>query len=218
MADLEVEVKGLDEVKKSLGDILSPSVLKSLNRSIGITVRERTADHIAKASVTRHKSADRLGAMHSGFLEFAPARGQLRGGTDYKPQGDNNEGAPFTEVQNITSDGVSVVIGNTPGLRRAFQSLTITPKKAKALTIPIDKISYGRRVSMLKAQGHQIFRPRGTNILAESEGKGKSAKLRPLYALVKKTVIPQDRGLLPSDNDIQEWSADTVEAFLEAMI
>lgn len=219
MYDLEINTEGLERTRSELGALLTPSAMLRLNREIGINVRERTSDHIARASVTRHKVADRLGAKHTKFLEFAPARGQLRGGSKFDAP---NGKQPFTEVRDISEDGVSVVIGNTPGLRRAFGAITIKPRKAKALTIPLHKVAYAKRVADLRSEGHEIFRPKGTNILAEevSKGRGKRKKteFRPLYALVKSTTLPQDRGLLPSDANIKTWTRDTTEQFMDAML
>lgn len=214
MNDWEIKVDGLERTREELGALLSPSAMRSLNREIGINVRERTADHLAKASVSRHTVADRLGARHTKFLEFAPARGQLRGGSAYK----GKDAHPFTEVRDIRDDGVTVVIGDTPGLRRAFGALVITPRNKRALTIPLHKVSYAKRVADLREEGHNIFRPKGTNILADTTGKGKRAKLRPLYALVKRTTLRQDRGLLPKEGEIRRWAMDSTEQFIDTLL
>lgn len=220
MYDMEIATLGLVRLQQKLGTYISQPAMLQLNREIGINVRERTADHLARASVSRHKVADRLGARHTKFLEFAPARGQLRGGSGYNPT--YGQAAPYTEVRDIAKDGVSVVIGNTPGLSRAFRPLTITPKNAKALTIPLHKISYAKRVADLRNEGHEIFRPKGTNILAEEvsvgRGKKKRTELRPLYALIKRVTLPQDSGLLPTPNEINDWAYDTVENYIDALL
>lgn len=209
MNDMEIKVGGINELRSELGALLGNERMRRMNREVGINVRERVADHLARASVTRHKVADRLGARHTKFLEFAPARGQLKGESAYTGQK-----KPYTEVDNIQNDGVEVVIGNTPGLRRAFAPITIQPVKANALTIPLHKVSYAKRVADLRIEGIKVFRPKGTNILADTQGKGKRAKIRPLYALVKRTTLPQDAGLLPKDSEIAEWAKDSIEAFI----
>ena len=210
---ITIEVKGVDEVVKKLGDLLSPSQLTRLNREIGINVRERTADHIGRASVSRHKTADRLGAMHTGFLEFAPARGELRGGSNYKGTGDK----PYTEVQNISQGGVSVVIANTPSLVRAFGPVTITPKRAKALTIPISKEAYGRSARDFPRKLACITTRKGHALLVEKNSESDSS-MRAHYRLVSKTTLPQDSGLLPVSTDIEEWAEDTIEVVLESCL
>lgn len=197
---------------EGLERIFDARAMTKMNRDIGINVREHIADHIGRASVSRHKCADRLGAPHSKFLEFAPAKGQLRGGSAYRPT--DGRPTPFTEVRDITDTGSTVVIGNTPGLRRAFGPLTIRPKKAKALTIPIDREAYAKSardfrnlVCITSRKGHGLL------VRREDTGRG---HFRPLYLLVGKSVIPQDRGLLPTRAAMQSWAEDAAEAFVEA--
>lgn len=205
MTELTIDLKGVSEALNGINDVVGDDFRKKMMRRIAIRVREGVSDHISRASVSRHKCADRLGAPHSKFLEFASARGQLRTESSYV-----SPNKPYIEAKDITDDSAIIEIGNTPGLRRAFGALRITPKKANALTIPIDKIAYARRVSELKNEGVNIFRPKNTNILATTEG-GSKKKLRPLYALVKSVTIPQDKGLLPKKQEIQDWALETAE-------
>ena len=172
-----------------------------LNKHVGSVVLELVKDHLDKMALTRHKTADRLGAAHSEFYEYASGRvaGSPRGQT--------------TELENVTEKGSVISIKNTPGLSRAYHDLVITPKRASALTIPVDGIAYNKRVKDLRNDGHDIFRPRGTNILAEKRGEGKEARLRPLYVLVRKAVVPKDEGLLPTDKELREWTTDAAEEF-----
>lgn len=209
--NLTVENESLKILRESLGAMFGPKMKKDLNREIGINVREHVADHLARASVDRHKTADRLGAKHTGFLEFANTRG-MRGGSNFKGDGPK----PFTKVEGVTEEGVSVVIGNTPGLRRAFGPLTITPKRAKALTIPIDKDSYGVRARDFPRKLFCITSRKGHGLLVEEQSgrKSKKQRLRPKYLLVKKSVLKHDPNLLPNNTEIQEWSSDSIESFL----
>lgn len=217
MADgIDIRVEGIGIVKYELGDLFNGNMQKSLNRHIGINVRERVADHLARASVTRHKSADRLGAVHSKFLEFAPARGQLRGGSKYN----GPEDPPYTEVQNIKETGVDVVIGNTPGLKRAFGPLTIRPKRVKNLTIPLDRDSYNVSARDFPRELALIKSRRGSVLLVEEQTgkKAKKQRLRPKYLLVKKSVLKHDPDLLPNNNEITEWAEESTEAYLESLL
>lgn len=172
-----------------------------LNKHVGNVVLELVKDHLDKMALTRHKTADRLGASHSKFYEYASGRvaGSPRGQT--------------TELENVTEKGSVISIKNTPGLSRAYHDLVITPKRKSALTIPVDGVAYNKRVKDLRNDGHDIFRPRGTNILAEKRGEGKEARLRPLYVLVRKAVVPKDEGLLPTNKELREWTTDAAEEF-----
>lgn len=218
MSDLNIGVKSeaLEITRRMMGALFTPTMMRDLNRAIGINVREKIADHLARASVTRHKSADRLGARYTRFLEFAPARGQLKGGSKFKGEGDQ----PFTEVQNITESGVDVVIGNTPGLRRAFGPLTIKPKNAKALTIPIDKDSYAVPARKFPRSLVCITTRKGQGLLVEEQTgrKAKKQRLRPKYLLVRKSVLKHDPNLLPNETEISEWANDTIKAFLGKLV
>ena len=85
------------------------------------------------------------------------------------------------------------------GISRAFAPLTLTPKNANALTIPVAAASYGHRVRELRRMGWNIFRPKGHDILM---GSINGSEAQALYALKKKVTIRQDRSLLPSDKDV----------------
>lgn len=204
---LSIKLEGIESVVKELISLLTPERRVQMNREIGFNVQQRTADHIARASVSRHKTADKLGAPHSGFLEFAPGR------TRSESRFANEDGShPYIANEIVSVDSVTVIIGNTPGLSRALHSLIITPKRAKALTIPINAISYGKRVKDVKGEGWKIHR-QGKVLIGK-----KNEQEKPLFALVGKVTIPQDRELLPSETDIQEWSLDSIEAYLESLI
>lgn len=201
-----------------LAGVLAPERMARLNRLVGIRIREGVADHIGKASVTRHKCADRLGAKHTGYLEFAPARGMMRGGSRYKG-GDGAE-MPYTEVRDVSERGSTVVVCNTPGLRRAFGPMTVAPQQAKALTIPIYKDAYGRRARDFKKLGRRLFcitSRKGHGLLVERSGDEKH-RLRPLYLLVKSANIPQDSGLLPDRAQLIEWTENAAESYLAALV
>lgn len=203
---VEIEVK-LDTaaLRRRLAVVTSSQTMRRLNGHIGNVALEKTKDFLDEMSVSRHKVADRLGAPHSKFLEYAS--GRLAG----SPHQQN------TVLENVSDKGSTIAIKNTPGLSRAQKDLHISAKNARALTIPIDRISHGKRVADLRSSGHEVFRPKGKNILAETRGNGKDAKLRPLYALVKSVTVPKDEGLLPKEKQIAEWATDAANEFFDRM-
>lgn len=188
--DTTVEIEDA-ALKRRIARIASRETAVALNRKMGESVLELVKDHLAAMSVTRHKVADRLGAPHSKFFEDAPGR---------------------TVLEGVGEKGATVTIKNTPGLSRAFHDLVIRPKRARALTIPIHRVAVHKRVADLRREGHDVFRPRGTNVLAEPSA-GKKDGLRPLYVLVRKAVVPQDEGLLPTKAQIRDRMEDVAEAF-----
>lgn len=200
-----VQVEGVEQIKKALGAAFTPEARRRMTREIGFAVQEKTADHLAQASVTRHRTADRLGAPHSGFLEFAPGRVRSEG------KHMNEDGTRgLIESRNATESSVDIIIANTPGMSRAFHDLVITPKKAKALTIPINAVSYAKSVKKVKAEGYGIHRE-GRVLMGDKSGGGETI---PLYVLCGMVTVPQDRGLLPLEQEIADWAADTAEAFV----
>lgn len=203
---LSVKVEGVEQVKAALGAAFTPDARRRMTLEIGYNVQERTADHIAQASVTRHRTADRLGAPHSRFLEFAP--GRVRSVGKFVNE-DGTRG--FIEPRDATESSVDIVIGNTPGLSRAFHDLVITPKKAKALTIPINAVSYAKSVKKVKAEGYSIHRE--GRILKGDKGGGDTI---PLYVLCGRVTVPQDRGLLPLEEEIAKWAAKSASKFMRA--
>ena len=154
---------------------------RGLNNYVSYDLAAMVRGHIRKASITRHKSAQRLGAQQSGHLENA-AESTL-------PRATNAE---------------AVVEINSPGFNRVDGPVTIRAKNWPYLTIPVHALSYGRRAATVRRLlGSPLFRPvvkGGTkaagpyrNILAGNVG----GMFTVLYALKPSVVIPQDRGLLP---------------------
>lgn len=217
---VDIKVGGLKELGKRLGVALDRSVIADMNRTIGMDSQARIAEHIADASNSRHKTADALGAEHSKFLEWSPGRGLLESTSKYKPR--PGEDAPYLKAKDWDVEGVRIVIGNTPGLSRAYHDLTIEPKNGKKwLTIPKSPISYSLRVADLKGMGWEIYRPwakkgkteRPKVLLGKRGGTGKPELL---YILCGKVTVPKDEGLLPKDEVITKWACDAAEEYIEA--
>lgn len=192
-------------LRRRLALIASPDTMRRLNGDMGRVVLEKTKDHLDAMAATRHKVADRLGAEHSKFYEYAS--GRLAG----SPRNQT------TVLENVSEASATIAIKNTPGLSRAWHDLTIRPVEKRALTLPISRVSHGKRVADLRREGHEIFRPKGTNILAENSGKSKNARMRPLYALVGRVTVPKDEGLLPKQSKVREWCVESAEAFFSLM-
>ena len=171
--------------KVSRGEIL---------RAAQNTLVSKMAAYIYRRSLTRHKTAEKFGADPTGILEFvsggrghAASRG---GGKIYARQG-------------------SIFISGVPFIQKAFRALHITPKKANALTIPLSRISFRRRVRDLRASGWMIFRPIGTKVLMGK--KSARSKPVPLYALVKSATIKRDARLLPAAHLMDIWTNNAVK-------
>ena len=152
-----------------------------------------TQDYLREISTYRHATANRLGAEPTGALE--KAAGRVTSSSDEKSATVTVSGSLFA---------------------RAFRDVTITPTSARALTIPINAIAYGRRVSELEAEGWKFFKPgkQDKPLLWATDPAGASM---PMYYLAAKVEQPQDRTLLPSDQEFLEAARQGARNYLEAL-
>ena len=153
-------------------------------------VRILVRDHLSRIAPRHHISAHRLGATPTGHIE---------------------KGARATHFT-ASSDSAEVIIP-IAGLSRAFGPLTITPRNAAALTLPVSPHAYGKRVGELRANGWNIFRPKGHDILMGSLGDDEAV---PLYVLKKRVQLKQDRSLLPSDAELGGTASKAILRYLAA--
>jgi hypothetical protein len=152
-------------------------------------------DHVRAASSSRHRTASRLGATPTGHL---------------------SEGAANIRMEE--DGGKAVVTVPIPGITRAFGDLHIRPKDKKWLTIPINAVAYGVRAPEMQDDGWQLFsvqskKKPGTRILFGREAGAKSALA--LYLLRDEVDVPQDRGLMPSEEEMGEALAIGVSDEIE---
>ncbi len=178
-----VHSRGLDQLLSRLSREARTSLAQS--GLYGLEVGVRT--HLARASLSRHSTAARLGASPTGHLEKAA-------------QAVRTELAPGGIAAGAGNPSVGAVIVESPGIARALRPVRIVPRLARALTIPIHALAYGRRAAEVeRLTGERLFRPvrsggRKTNILAATI----NGQLVPLYALVRSVTLPHDPGLLPT--------------------
>lgn len=158
-------------------DLVKPEGRRQLFSVAGNAVRNLVRDHLMRIIPSRHMSAHRLGATPTGHIE---------------------KGARATHFT-ASANGAEVIIP-IAGLSRAFKPLTIAPRTANALTLPVSSHSYGKRVGELRANGWSIFRPKGKDTLWGKLQDEDDAV--PLYVLKKRVQLKQDRSLLPSDAEL----------------
>ena len=154
-------------------------------------VRILVRNHLSRIAPRHHISAHRLGATPTGHIE---------------------KGARATHFT-ASPDSAEVIIP-IAGLSRAFRPLTITPRTANALTLPVSSHSYGKRVGELRANGWNIFRPKGKDTLwgkLQDEDDAVS-----LYVLKKRVQLKQDRSLLPSDAELGGTASKAILRYLAA--
>ena len=154
-------------------------------------VRILVRNHLSRIAPRHHISAHRLGATPTGHIE---------------------KGTRATHFT-ASSDSAEVIIP-IAGLSRAFRPLTITPRTANALTLPVSSHSYGKRVGELRANGWNIFRPKGKDTLWGKLQDEDDAV--PLYVLKKRVQLKQDRSLLPSDAELGGTASKAILRYLAA--
>lgn len=160
------------------------------------------------ASKRRHKVARKYGVQPTGILEFS---------STYPPRSRGGG-----EINSARRGNTAVLtISGVPFLSRAFGALNIQPKKAHCLTIPINRISVHKRAADLKREGWSLFtlgnRMHITGLSRNRRGilfGYRNGDLVPLFALVKNVIIPQDKGLMPSEAIIGSWAAESAKRFI----
>lgn len=171
-------------------DVMRPEFRRHIYREIGERVRVLVRKHILRIAPAHHIWANRLGAQPTGHLTSAVG-----------------------EINSVAGADFAEVIIPIPGISRAFHNLSITPKNAAALTIPIAAQSYGQRVSRMRQLGWVLFRPKGRDVLmGEPPGGGDAV---PLYLLKKRVEQRQDRTLLPSDAEIGATAGAAMTAVID---
>ena len=144
--------------------------------------------HVNRYARAHHASADRLQADRTGHLEDGSAA--------IVPPADNVLSIPI------------------PGFQRVFKDLAISPRTATALTIPINRVAYGKRAARLQSEGWRLFTvstrgggPGGGILFGR---RGEASAVTALYALSKSVRVRQDRSMLPTDEDMQRATAKGV--------
>lgn len=187
MADISVNISTpqLDAVIERL----DPGKRAELHGEIAGRIKTIVDNHLADYAHSHHDTANRLGARPTGNLEDARV--------------DASSGP----------DGATVTVAAL-GIRRALGPLEIRPRNKQALTIPVAAIAYGRSVDYLRTHGIDVFRPKGKNYLAMSDGKGKDAKLVPLYILAKRATLRHEPDLLPRQEELEANAAEAARCFV----
>jgi hypothetical protein len=158
-----------------------------LNKYIGASAEAGTRLHIRRAAQDRHATADKLGARRTGYLS---KRAELVQGTGDKT------GAEISVTGAI--------------FKRTFGPVTIRPRAKKMLAIPMRAEAYGKRPG--EFGDLFFFRSRqGRLFLARQAGEG---RLHFLFLLKAVVVLPQDRGLLPSDEQFGQLAELAARGYL----
>lgn len=155
-----------------------------LAKAAGGALYQAVIRHMKTDVSRRHATANRLGATPTKHWE-----------------------KPETYVRLKEGQGASEVSVTRPGIARAVRDVTIRPRVAKALAIPVSALSYGKRPAETEqALGRRLFRPKGTRMLvaARKDKKGKDTAWDVFYALSGAVFQKKDPTLLPSQSDLEK--------------
>jgi len=143
-----------------------------LHEHIAAIAEVRTRRYIIEeAAPLRHKTAERLGAQPTGYLS---RRGEAIESTADK-------------------DRATVILGGEREIfARVLGDVTVKPVTAKYLAIPASAESYGKRPREFDSLRFVPF-PSGARALVD----GKSGQVQ--FWLKQSVTLPQDRGLIPPD-------------------
>ena len=159
--------------------------------SVAGNVEQLTRAHIVTAAQSRHTTAERLGATPANYLLNKAA-----------------------SVEAIGAPGRVLLSVSGEIFKRTFQPVTVSAVAANMLTIPVTAESYGKRAGDFgKLFVYQSKGGKGPAFLARREGK----KMVFLFLLKRSVVLPQDRGLLPSEEDVFAVVEQTADDQLEVM-
>lgn len=195
MIKLTITTKGIDKV------------LATMIKLQSMEVRRRAISVGANAAIETVKDYYREGAsaMWSGT---GPTQGAGRKKTQWWRHVANN-----WNVTKANSQGATLTNANTVGFSHKITGGTITAKRAKFLTIPVDPRAHG-----LSAEGFSntfkrlgpLFRVK--NILAISEEEG---KIKPIFVLKKSvTQRPWPNALVPESSYVDAFAAGVLDTLI----
>lgn len=163
----------------------------SLHKYIGAAAEAGTRLHIRSAASQRHTTASKLGAKPTGYLT---KRAELVEGTGNAQQAE------------ITVTGAI--------FKRVFGPVTVRPVAKKMLAIPMRAEAYGKRPG--EFNDLFVYRSKqGRLFLAKKAAPG---RLQFYFLLKVSVVLPQDRGLLPSDEQFGQLSELAARGYLSKQL
>lgn len=169
MINLQVQEK-LGPTLSHLAANLSGPERTRVSQAMGSEVRLALVAHFRQLGETRHTTADRLGGARTGFIA------QLAENFDQ------------ASTVSVDEEGVSITMRH-PVITRGLRDVSIVPKAAKFLALPMNGIAYGRRP---REFAEVQFVHRGEEIRTDIAA----------FALVRSVTQRRDPTLLPSMDDL----------------
>lgn len=205
---VKIKVTTNDAATPTLNDVLGALKVGSkqhlvLQKRIAGRLETLTKNHIRKAALTRHKTASRLGANPTNYLA---------------------KKAETVETE-VKGNGLLWLTVYGDIFRRVDGAVEVVARRKKWLTIPGHAEAYGRRareldgLTFIKLKGDKAALLKlpvegGKKIFPKTKEEWKAAVR---YWLKKGVTLPQDRGLLPTEDDYLKAMDEGAEDYLDLM-
>ena len=189
---LKIDIAVSDKATPVLADLHRELTDRTgLHKYIGAAAEAGTRLHIRSAATQRHTTAGKLGAKPTGYLT---KRAELVEGTG------NAEQAEITVTGAI--------------FKRVFGPVTVRPVAKKMLAIPMRAEAYGKRPG--EFDDLFVYRSKqGRLFLAKQIAPG---RLQFYFLLKASVVLPQDRGLLPSEAQFGQLAELAARGYLRKQL
>lgn len=192
MISIKTEMAGNDgKLLAALEARLGPAGKARLHEASAESLHEAIETHVVRAAQSRHSTADKIRngpARRTGHLEY-----------------------PRTQISHTADAAAGAVTIQSPGFRRAFGPLTIVARLRRAMTVPVDAMSYGKTVDLIKGEGHPVFRPKGKSYLATKV----DGRFLVIFLLRKSVTLKHDPGLLPTAAEQAAAAKAGLKAYIE---
>lgn len=188
---IDIEIQK-DSNLADLDKVLTATEEQEFATQLAGDYEQLTREHIVSASKTRHKTAEKLGANPSQYLLNKAS-----------------------SVEAVGTPGQVLLSVAGEIFKRTFQPVTVNAVNAKMLTIPWRAEAYGRRARefdglfVYKSKGGQ-----GPSFLAQRDG----GRMKFLFLLKRTVVLPQDRGLLPSEKQFADVAEESAVDYVDAQV
>ena len=192
MYKLGIEVKVSDTATPALAEVMrsftgqKPDLMSRIAAGAEVLTRRHIAE---SAAPSRHRTAQRLGATPTGYLARR---------------------ANAVESSHTGSTATVTLGGEAEIFARAFGDVTVNARPGKSLAIPWRAEAYGRRPREF-TDLFPVKSKRGNAFLARRDGK----TLQFVYLLKRSVLLPEDRGLLPSDEQYVQITEQAAVEFIE---
>lgn len=165
---------------------------RQVNEAIAESYLALTKEYLLTVTGARHDTANRLGATPTGHWAQAAEKASAK-----------------------ADDNGATINVDHPGIGRAGHDVEIVPTGGRQyLTIAVIAAAYGRRAR--EFDNLVFIRTGGAPVLMMPNGDSSFGTI--YYVLVKHVLQPQDRTLLPSDEEYQQAALEAMRDYVNYLV